>query len=85
MLYRMYIDEVGNHDLVNADNPNHRFLGLTEVIIESDYLRNIIQPQMDSIKRKFFSGDPDEPVIFHRKEMMNKQGPFRVFWDKKNK
>jgi hypothetical protein len=30
-LYRIYIDEVGNHDLTHADDPNQRFLSLTGV------------------------------------------------------
>lgn len=31
-LYRIYVDEVGNHDLTQADDPNRRFLSLTGVI-----------------------------------------------------
>jgi len=33
---------------------------------------------MDQIKVEFFQQDPDEPVIFHRKELVNKQPPFQA-------
>jgi hypothetical protein len=80
-LYRIYIDEVGNHDLNAADNPNERFLSLTGVILESDYVRDVLIPEMDELKRQFFRRDPDEPVILHRKELVNKRCPFRALRD----
>ncbi len=60
--YRIYVDEVGNHDLTHADDPNQRFLSLTGVILESGYDSNVLQPEMDVLKRRFFQRDPDEPV-----------------------
>lgn len=75
-LYRIYVDEVGNHDLKHVDDPNQRFLSLTGVILESDYTLGTLQPEMDQLKRGFFQRDPDEPVIFHRKEMVNRRPPF---------
>ncbi len=80
-LYRIYIDEVGNHDLVHADDPNQRFLALTGVIIEANYTLQTLRPEMEQIKAEFFQKDPDEPVIFHRKEMVNKRWPFKVLRD----
>jgi hypothetical protein len=38
---------------------------------------------MDALKREFFQYDPDEPVIFHRKEMINHRYPFHALRDKK--
>lgn len=75
-LYRIYIDEVGNHDLTHTEDPNHRFLSLTGVILESKYTRLKFIPELDEIKRKYFQTDPDVPVIFHRKEMVNHRPPF---------
>lgn len=80
-LYRLYIDEVGNHDMIHADNPNEQFLSLTGVIIESTYCKNVLIPEFTEIKRKFFINDPDESVIFHRKDMMNKRPPFQSLRD----
>ncbi len=80
-LYRIYIDEVGTHDLTHADDPNQRFLSLTGVILESNYTLNVLRPEMDKLKRDFFQQDPDEPIIFHRKELVNKRPPFHVLQD----
>ncbi len=82
-LYRIYVDEVGNHDLTHADDPNQRFLSLTGVILESQYTLQVLQPEMNQIKREFFQRDPDVPVIFHRKEMVNKRPPFQSLRDPK--
>jgi hypothetical protein len=79
--YRIYIDEVGNHDLLHADDPNQRFLSLTGVILESAYTLNTLVPQMEGLKRRFFQRDPDEPVILHRKELVNRRYPFRALLD----
>jgi hypothetical protein len=81
MLYRIYIDEVGNHDLTHTEDPNQRFFSLTGVILESEYTAHTLRPAMDQIKVEFFQSDPDEPVIFHRKEMVNKRPPFQALRD----
>ncbi len=79
--YRIYIDEVGNSDLGSAENPNHRFLSLTGIIFAHDYIKTTVHPQLESMKSEFFSSHPDEPVIFHRKEMLNAKYPFHVLRD----
>ena len=76
MKYRIYIDEVGNSDLGSSDNPNHRFLSLTGIIVELSYVQSVIHPQMEVLKAKYFHSHPDEPVIFHRAEMVNARPPF---------
>ena len=81
MKFRIYIDEVGNPDLESSDNPNHRFLSLTGVILELDYVQQVVHPQMETIKTKYFSYHPDEPVVFHRSEMVNALPPFQTLRD----
>ena len=76
--YRIYIDEVGNPDLGSSDNPNHRFLSLTGVILELEHVERCVHPQMEAIKGKFFHSHPDDPVVFHRKEMLNARPPFET-------
>ena len=76
--YRMYVDEVGNPDLESSDNPNHRFLSLTGIIIDLDYVREVLHPEMEALKVKYFSSHPDEPVILHRKELVNAKPPFQA-------
>ena len=82
-IFRIYIDEVGNHDLNSADNPNERFLSLTGIILESHYTLETVIPQLDALKRRFFQRDPDEPIILHRKELINKRPPFQALRDPK--
>jgi|SRR5581483_774864 len=79
--FRLYVDEVGNSDLGSSDNPNHRFLSLTGVILELPYVAQVLHPQMESLKAEFFGSHPDEPVIFHRKEMVNAKHPFERLKD----
>ena len=78
-LYRIYIDEIGNHDMQvkTVTDPNARFLILFGVIVEREYMLHTLQPEMNKIKRDFFQHDPDEPIIFHRKDMARMRGQFR--------
>ncbi|OFX17408.1 MAG: hypothetical protein A2033_17855 [Bacteroidetes bacterium GWA2_31_9] len=78
MKYRIYIDEVGNSDLKSSENPNHRYLSLTGVVVELDYIKKVLSPQMENLKSKYFEQHPDEPIIFHRKELVNKKYPFSL-------
>jgi len=79
--FRIYIDEVGNPDLESSENPNHRFLSLSGVILELDYVQRVVHPQMENLKSRYFSYHPDEPVIFHRAEMVNALPPFQALKD----
>jgi len=81
MKYRIYIDEVGNADLNSSDNENHRFLSLTGVIVELGHIKNAVWPQLEELKVKYFSSHPDDPVILHRKDIINSKYPFRALRD----
>ncbi len=81
--YRIYIDEVGNNDLRSSDNPNHRYLSLTGIIFELNYVKNTLHPSIEALKEKYFNPHPDEPIIFHRKELVNKKFPFNTLKDPK--
>lgn len=78
MKYRIYIDEVWKPDMGSSDNPNHRFLSLTGIIIELNHVQSIVHPQLEALKVKYFHPHPDEPVILHRKELVNQKPPFEV-------
>lgn len=79
----MYVDEVGNPDVGSSDNPLHRFLSLTGVIIDLDYISETVHPQMEELKLNYFDSHPDDPVIFHRKELVNAKHPFEALRDSK--
>ncbi len=78
MKYRIYIDEVGNPDLKSSVNPDHRFLCLTGIIFNVTYVRDTFQPDLEALKAKYFYSDPDEPVIFHRKELVYRKNAFTI-------
>lgn len=81
----MYIDEVGNSDLNSSSNPLHRFLSLTGVIVDLNYVKDTLFPEMESLKAKYFNYHPDEPLIFHRKELVNAKRPFEALRDSRIK
>ena len=81
----MYIDEVGNSDLKSSENPLHRFLSLTGMIIELGYISKILFPDIENLKVKYFKSHPDDPIILHRKELVNAKYPFKALKDEKVK
>lgn len=76
-LHRIYIDEVGNHDMKENISEDERFLTLFGVIVNGHHMQTVIQPDMRKIKEKYFKVDPDEPIIFHRKDIARRRGPFK--------
>lgn len=81
MKYRMYVDEVGNADLGASTDPNHQYLSLTGVVMELDYVEETAFPRLERLKAKYFASHPDEPVILHRKELVNQKPPFDCLRD----
>jgi len=74
----MYVDEVGNPDLGASDDPNHRFLSLSGVVLELAYVESVVHPELEALKRRYFASHPDEPVVLHRKDLINARGAFSV-------
>ena len=81
MKYRLYIDEVGNSDLGASHDPNHRYLSLTGIILELQYVQEIVFPALEDLKQRYFSSHPDEPICLHRKELVNRRYPFSALRD----
>ena len=79
--YRIYIDETGNSNLKNADNPNQRFFSLTGIIISLTHVRDKMHPEIEALKRLYFASHPDEPITLHRKELVNQRNPFQALKD----
>lgn len=78
----MYVDEVGNSDRKSTSNPNHRFFSLTGVILLLEVVKKQLHPEFEELKSRFFDFHPDDPIIFHRKEIVNARHPFGVLKDK---
>lgn len=84
-LYRLYIDEVGNHSLKPDISENERFLSLFGVLVNGEHMLSVIQPDMRRIKQEYFQQDPDDPIIFHRKDITRFRGPFACLYGDKEK
>ena len=72
---------MGDAGLRHVGDLQHRFLSLTGVIAESDYVRDRIHPELEDIKKRYFDSHPDEPVVLHRKELVNATWPFHALRD----
>jgi Protein of unknown function (DUF3800) len=78
-MLRMFIDEVGNHDMKPSDDPNKRYLGLVGVIMDLDYEQKQFTADLNSIKQDIFGRD-DFPL--HRRELIDKTPePFTALKD----
>ena len=78
MQYRLYIDEVGHDDLSHIADDRYRYLSLTGIAMEQNYVRDVVSPAFNSWKAELFRHDPDTPVILHRSDIINKKGPFGI-------
>ena len=79
--YRLYVDEVGNPSLKRPHIPENRFLSLTGVIADLDYVQSNIYPDMEALKAKYFGYHPDEPAVLHRIDIVAANEPFQSLVD----
>ncbi|MBW2312002.1 MAG: DUF3800 domain-containing protein [Deltaproteobacteria bacterium] len=81
-VYRLYIDESGDHTYFDIDKPEKRYFGLTGCIVNKEYYGDYFKSNLEALKKKHFSYDPDDPIIFHRKDLFNCSGSFWRLRDK---
>lgn len=72
----MYVDEVGDASYRAREHVHDNYLSLTGVILELEYARAELTPMVEQLKTRHFNSHPDEPVILHRKELMQGAGRF---------
>lgn len=78
--YRLYIDESGDHTYKKIGQGRDQYLALCACMIEKNYLYDSIIPNMENIKKRYFKNHcAEKPVIFHRLDMIHKEGPFVIF------
>ena len=100
-LYRLYIDESGDHSYgkkekqpfiirhkekilgefeidcyPQLEKDDKRYLSLTGCIFKLDYYKTLFVPTIDAFKKDFF--DPDEQVILHAKDIIQRRGHFHI-------
>jgi hypothetical protein len=79
--YRLYIDESGDHTYEQVDTVAHRFLALLGVWFDlgSDY--TAFAGDLERFKLSLFGPRPDNPVILHRSDIINRKGAFGILCD----
>jgi hypothetical protein len=79
---RLYVDEVGKGDLqAAATDPNLRYLSLTGILTSTMLHDSAIQPELDQLKTDLFGHTAARPVILHRREVVRREGAFKVLRD----
>ena len=76
--YRLYIDESGDHTYKLLEDPSHRYLALLGVWLKQHDHYLAFADALEQFKRAIFGPRPDNPVILHRSEIINRKGPFGV-------
>lgn len=76
---------IPHDDYVELEDNQKRYLSLTGCIIEKGFYEKTFCIEMEQLKRKHFNYDPDDPLVFHREDMINKRGPFFKLRDQDKK
>lgn len=76
--FRLYIDESGDKTYNQMEGQQKRFLCLCGTIIRWGDTYRIIEDEMENLKQRYFADWHDQPVIFTRSAMVNRNGPFSV-------
>lgn len=78
---RLYIDESGDHTYREIDQPEKRYLSLIGCVFRMSDLAEFTH-ELEELKYRHFGSyphrDPDEPIILHRNDIINRRGPFSL-------
>ena len=77
-MYRLYVDEVGTDGLTHLEKDRHRYLSLTGVAMQVQSSTVELETKTNWIKSHILRHDPDDPVIFHRTDILGRKGPFKI-------
>ncbi|MBI2343303.1 MAG: DUF3800 domain-containing protein [Deltaproteobacteria bacterium] len=73
--YRLYLDESGDHVFKKLDEDSHRYLCLLGCWFKNPaYLA--FHEKLEQFKKQHVPAHPDEPIILHREEIINRRGIF---------
>ena len=73
--YRLYIDESGDHVYEHLADERHRYLCLLGCWFRGDSYEQF-HANLEAFKKLHVPHSPDEPVILHREDIVNRRGPF---------
>ncbi len=82
--YRLYLDESGDHVYRDTGETAHRFLCLLGCWFQNpDYLP--FHEALENFKERHFHPHPDNPVVLHREDMINRRKEFKILQDEKKR
>lgn len=81
--FRLYIDESGDHTYNKLDELPHRYLALLGVWFRQGDEYNAFASDLERFKENLFGKRPDNPVILHRSDIINRKGAFGILCDEK--
>lgn len=73
--YRLYLDESGDHVFHDFASPGHRHLCLLGCWFQRRAYR-AFDDELRAFKQRHVPHDPDNPLILHREDIINRRGPF---------
>jgi hypothetical protein len=76
--YRLYIDESGDHTYKKLNEVSHRYLALLGLWCRQKDEYVALHDGLEKLRRDVFGPRPDDPVILHREDIINKRGDFYV-------
>ena len=74
-LFRLYIDESGNHRYNTTSSVSERYLSLCGVVIEKRKYDNVLHPRMEELRKLFYS-DIDYKPPFHLEDIIRQRKKF---------
>ena len=74
--FRLYIDECGDHVFKHLEKPSHRYLCLLGCWFRGHDYR-VFHAALEEFKQRHIPHNPDEPVILHREDIINRR---KCFW-----
>lgn len=66
------------------EGPATRYLCLLGLFVEAEIYRSSFHSSLERLKQTHFPHNPDEPVILHRQELVNRRGSFGRLKDPRN-
>ena len=79
--YRLYIDESGDHTYEKIAELPHRYLALLGVWFQQGDDYNAFASDLERFKESLFGKRPDNPVVLHRSDIINRKGAFGILCD----
>lgn len=80
-VYRIYIDESGDHSYSRLEDPWHKYLGLLGLWfrLADDYL--VFEESLTRLKRDVFGLLPDDHLVLHLSDIKGRKGAFGCLKD----